>query len=62
MSAWIRTADMLPQENNVEVLVMIEGASAPTVLTFDEGKFYDEHNNPPYKVTHWQHLPDPPKE
>lgn len=61
MSAWIKTTDMLPQENSTNVLVVIKDALEPCILFYHEGCFYDENVNT-YNVTHWQHLPELPDE
>lgn len=50
---------LFPGENEVEVLVMIEGAYIATTLYWDGEKFYDETST--YEVTHWMPLPAPPK-
>lgn len=50
---------LFPGENEVEVLVMIEGAYIATALYWDGEKFYDETGT--YEVTHWKPLPAPPK-
>ena len=49
---------LFPGENEVEVLVMIEGAYIATTLYWDGEKFYDETST--YEVTHWMPLPAPP--
>lgn len=49
---------LFPGENEVEVLVMIEGAYIATTLYWDGEKFYDETST--YEVTHWMPLPVPP--
>lgn len=51
---------LFPGENEVEVLVMIEGAYIATTLYWDGEKFYDETST--YEVTHWMPLPKSPKE
>lgn len=48
-------------ETCIEVIVVISGATASTVLDYDGNCFYDR-NGVPYAVTHWMTLPDPPKE
>lgn len=50
---------LFPGENEVEVLVMIEGAYIATTLYWDGEKFYDETST--YEVTHWMPLPAPPE-
>lgn len=70
---WIPVTERMPDkelweyqkkygQNNMEVLVMIEGAKAATTLFFDdEGDFIDENDNA-WLVTHWMPMPEPPKE
>ena len=53
-----RFKELFPEENEVEVLVMIQGAYTATTLYWDGERFYDEARS--YKVTHWMPLPAPP--
>lgn len=53
-----RIKELFPGENEVEVLVMIQGAYTATTLYWDGEKFYDEMSS--YEVTHWMPLPAPP--
>ena len=55
-----RFKELFPEENEVEVLVMIQGAYSATTLYWDGERFYDEARS--YKVTHWMPLPKSPKE
>ena len=55
-----RFKELFPEENEVEVLVMIQGAYTATTLYWDGERFYDEARS--YKVTHWMPLPKSPKE
>lgn len=52
-----RFKELFPGENEVEVLVMIQGAYTATTLYWDGEKFYDEMSS--YEVTHWMPLPEP---
>ena len=70
---WIPVTERLPDkefweyqkkygQDNMEVLVMIKGAKEATTLYYDvDGDFSDE-NGDTWLVTHWQPLPEPPKE
>ena len=70
-TGWISVEDRLPDQEllleywkrysqrSVEVLVMIEGASHSTTLTWDGNRFSDDCHNE-YEVTHWMPLPEPP--
>lgn len=69
-TGWISVKDRLPDQElleywkrysqrSVEVLVMIEGASHSTTLTWDGNRFSDDCHNE-YEVTHWMPLPEPP--
>ncbi|MBE6767368.1 MAG: hypothetical protein E7549_00480 [Ruminococcaceae bacterium] len=50
-----------PEEGGVvEVLVMVHGATEPTVLLYDGDVFMDA-NGDRYKVDYWQPMPLPPK-
>ena len=53
----------LDAEDNpqIEVIVMIAGALYPTVLFYNGVEFTDGQDNI-YAVTHWQPMPEPPKE
>ncbi len=53
-----RFKELFPEENEVEVLVMIQWADTATTLYWDGEKFYDEMRS--YEVTHWMPLPAPP--
>ena len=53
-----RFKELFPEENEVEVLVMIQWAYTATTLYWDGEKFYDEMRS--YEVTHWMPLPAPP--
>ena len=53
-----RFKELFPEENEVEVLVMIQEAYTATTLYWDGERFYDEARS--YKVTHWMPLPAPP--
>ena len=70
LAGWISVKDRLPDQElleywkrysqrSVEVLVMIEGASHSTTLTWDGNRFSDDCHNE-YEVTHWMPLPEPP--
>lgn len=79
MSSWISVKDRMPiyeykefkrmypndgfYEEDFKVIVMIEGASIPTVLCTDGIDFWEIVNGycQYYDVTHWQPLPEPPK-
>ena len=53
------------EDEDLEVLVMIKGAKLPTMLLYNaEGEFYEMHGDGAtfYIVTHWQPMPEPPKE
>lgn len=52
-----RLKELFPGENEVEVLVMIQGAYTATTLYWDGEKFYDEMSS--YEVAHWMPLPAP---
>lgn len=69
-TGWISVKDRLPDQElleywkrysqrSVEVLVMIEGASHSTTLTWDGNRFSDDCHNE-YEVTHWMPLPESP--
>ena len=70
---WIPVTERLPDEefwkyqkelgyDKMEVLVMIKGAKTATTLYYDtDGDFVDD-NGDAWLVTHWMHLPEPPKE
>ena len=72
---WISVKDRLPVFTEEEIEryrflgdsffpefnVMILGATQPTTLYYDGEKWYDEEAHC-YYVTHWQPLPQPPKE
>jgi hypothetical protein len=70
---WVPVAlGFLPDENDVakyieersyhpEFLVMIKGATEPTVLQYD-GELWSDDLGMTYSVTHWMPLPEPPKE
>lgn len=69
---WIPVSERLPDENDVaeyiekhsyapEFLVMIKGATEPTVLQYD-GELWSCDLGQTYTVTHWMPLPKPPKE
>ncbi len=50
-----------PEEGGVvEVLVMVRGATEPTVLLYD-GENFTDTNGDRYAVDYWQPLPLPPK-
>ena len=50
-----------PEEGGVvEVLVMVRGATEPTVLLYD-GENFTDTNGDTYKVDYWQPMPLPPK-
>lgn len=50
-----------PEEGGVvEVLVMVCGATEPTVLLYD-GENFTDTNGDTYKVDYWQPMPLPPK-
>ncbi len=70
---WISVKDRLPEQElqqainenracfDIEVIVMIAGALYPTVLFYNGVEFTDGQDNI-YAVTHWQPMPEPPKE
>lgn len=70
---WVPVAlGFLPDENDVaeyiekysyapEFLVMIKGATEPTVLQYD-GELWSDDLGMTYSVTHWMPLPEPPQE
>ena len=69
---WIPVSERLPDENDVaeyiekysyapEFLVMIKGATEPTVLLYD-GELWSCDLGQTYDVTHWMPLPELPKE
>lgn len=45
----------------IDFIVFINGALVPTSLWFNGESFFDESGNL-YNVTHWQPMPEPPKE
>ena len=64
---WIPTSERLPNEEEfvkayrrnyycAEFIVMIEGATRPTALYYENGIWADENNNH-YRVVAWQPLP-----
>lgn len=73
--AWNRVGDRLPDLDDgavlidgemtaVQVLAVIEGAKASTVLYFDGEEFFDYTGDAiiPYRVTHWRPMPAVPRE
>lgn len=72
MSEWISVKERLP-EIGEEVLVEVDGHRGPAwrnnhnliaYLASDRKTFYEERHDekPLHGVTHWMHLPDPPKQ
>ena len=73
--AWNRVGEELPNLDDgavlidgemtaVQVLAVIEGAKASTVLYFDGEEFFDYTGDEiiPYRVTHWRPMPAVPRE
>lgn len=58
---WISADKEKPQEPG-EVIVLIQGASRPTMLNYSRvhDVFYDDDNNH-YNVTHWMPMPEVPE-
>ena len=73
LQKWVPVAlGFLPDANDVaeyieknsyspEFIVMIKGATEPTVLKYD-GELWSCDLGQTYNVTHWMPLPEPPKE
>ena len=72
---WNRVGEKLPDLDDgavlidgemtaVQVLAVIEGAKASTVLYFDGEEFFDYTGDEiiPYRVTHWRPMPEVPRE
>ena len=73
--AWNRVGEKLPDLDDgavlivgemtaVQVLAVVEGAKASTVLYFDGEEFFDYTGDEiiPYRVTHWRPMPEVPRE
>ena len=73
--AWNRVGEKLPDLDDgavlivgemtaVQVLAVIEGEKASTVLYFDGEEFFDYTGDEiiPYRVTHWRPMPEVPRE
>lgn len=61
---WISVKDRLPEEPEEEYpeyIVMIENARISTFLYYDGNGEWKDDCGIPYRVTHWQPLPKPPK-
>jgi len=56
---WISVKDRLP-ERKPKLYITSTVNGFIFVLTFLSGEWVDL-NNQPFKVTHWKHLPNPPK-
>lgn len=73
MNKWISVKDRLPDKElaehreiyyydvfpDIEVIVMIVGATLPTAVFYDGENFYADGTT--YQITHWQPMPEPPK-
>ena len=61
---WISVNDRLPEEELIEVLVLISGDGWHDydIAYFALGKWHDKYDDHVEGVTHWQPLPEPPKE
>ena len=70
---WIPVTERLPDkefweyqkkygQDNMEVLVMIKGAKVATTLYYDDEGDFSDDNGDTWLVTHWQPMPNPPKE
>lgn len=70
---WIPVTERLPDkelweyqkkydQDNMEVLVMIKGAKEATTLYYDNDGDFNDENGESWLVTHWQPMPEPPKE
>jgi hypothetical protein len=64
VNGWISVKDRLPEAELVEVLVLISGDNWHDydVAYHALGKWYDKYDDFVEGVTHWQELPEPPKE
>lgn len=65
-NGWIRVKDKLPeQEKRVLVRFMNNSTGIPhtSIDYLRDGKFYELGEKAPWcEVTHWQYIPDPPKD
>lgn len=50
-----------PNEECVEVIVLIKGSSVATTLYYNGKCFEDEYGSSTYNVTHWMPMPEPPE-
>lgn len=65
---WTPVTEGLPQQwqetdfgEPIEFIVFVEGAELPTVLCFDGEFFFNIYTGDYYEVSHWMHMPEPPK-
>lgn len=61
---WISVDEKLPENEEITVLVLISGDGwhDHDVAYCASGKWYDKYDDIVEGVTHWQELPEPPKE
>lgn len=62
---WIPVTERLPQDGERALVMRYDYVTSTPfydLLWFDNGEWWNRHFAGDYAVTHWMHLPEPPKE
>ncbi len=62
--SWISVKDRLPEDEEITALVLISGDGwhDHDFAYYYSAKWYDKYDDIVEGVTHWQELPEPPKD